>query len=161
MTNNTNTKPAVELSPERKDAIAKLEREAAKLQRRLNKADAGFEKFPEKRETIIAILTEAANGLAGEERGEAGAEYFALLEVFAKHKGWTNAERAAVSKHLKTRSPMCWTEADCRLADHCLDILDTHLACATLMTFDKYADDLVAIARALCGALSEKISERC
>jgi hypothetical protein len=153
MTTNTNTKPALELSPDYKAA-------AAKLRRKIKKADAGFEKFPEKRAAIIAILTEAANDLAEQERGEAGAEYSALLKVFAKNEDWRVAELAAVSKHLKTRSPMCWTQADCRLAYHYLDILDTLLACATLKTFDKYAGDLMAIARALRGALSENISKR-
>ena len=153
MTTKTNTKPAVELSPEQKAAVAKSEQ-------KLQKAKDGFKKFPEKRAAIIAILTEAANDLAEEERGDAGAEYLALLKLFRHHKGWTDAEPAAVSKHLKTRSPMCWTEADCRLAYHYLDILDTSLACATPRTFDQYADDLMAIARALRGALSEKISER-
>jgi hypothetical protein len=151
MTTNINTKPPVELSPEQKAAVAKSEQKLKKLK-------DGFEKFPEKRTAVIAILTVTANDLAEEEGGDAGAEYLALLKVFRHHKEWTDAELAAVSKHLKTRSPTDWTEADCRLAYHYLDILDTFLAGASPKTFDKYADDLMAIARALRGALSEKIS---
>jgi hypothetical protein len=48
--------------------------------------------------------------------------------VFDNNEDWTDAELAAVSKRLKTRSPMCWTQADRRLAYHYLDILDTFLA---------------------------------
>jgi hypothetical protein len=153
MTTKTNTKPAVELSPEQKAFVAKLDQ-------KIKKATDGFEKFPEKRAAVIAILTEAANDLADNECGEAGAEYSALLKVFDNNEDWTDRELAAVSKHLKTRSPMCWTQADCRLAYHYLDILDTFLACAKPKTFDQYANDLMAIARALRGALSEKISKR-
>jgi hypothetical protein len=152
MTTNTNTKPAVELSPEHKAALAKLDQ-------KIKKAEDGFEKFPEKRAAIIAILTQAANDLAEEEGDDVGAEYFDLLKVFRHHKEWTDPELAAVSKHLKTRSPTDWTETDCRLAYHYLDILDAFLACPTPKTFDK-CDDLMAIARALRGALFEKISER-
>jgi hypothetical protein len=162
MTTNTNT--AVELSPDQKAAVAKSEQKLKKLKN-------GFANFPEKRTAVIAILTATANDLAEEEGGDAGAEYLALLKVFRHHKdarpaeggsarSWTDAERAAVSEHLKTRSPTDWTEADCQLAYHYLDILDTFLAGASPKTFDKYADDLMAIARALRGALSEKISER-
>jgi hypothetical protein len=148
MTTDTNTKPAVEVSPERKAA-------AAKLRAKIEKAEEGFDKFPEKRAAIIAILFEAAEDLR-KEGGDAGREYLALLKMFRRHKGWTDSELAAVSKHLDTRSPTDWTEADCRLAYHYLDILDTFLACATPRTVDEHIDDLMAIARALRGALSEK-----
>jgi hypothetical protein len=42
MTTNTSSKPAAELSPEHKAALAKL-------QQKIKKADAGFEKISERR----------------------------------------------------------------------------------------------------------------